>query len=263
MAPRPDSIKARRRRADDNRAMKTATEAPKTAPQNDTPAPVGDEANEIRGMMPSFHVWHRAQHALAVERAVATRARDHDAPPKRRRWPLVLAAIAVVAVALALERGGGADNMNATATTPVELMPWRNVDAPSGAFHVSLPDKPVAKKVASVAGSGEQLEVRMQQTSIVVSAYPESGPSQGRALVRPILVERAEALDGHVENLRPVGSRAGEAFEGFVQTTTAVAVVRVIVDGAMLYVVEMRGDVESSHTRQIYDKVVLSFTAGT
>ncbi|MEO8694156.1 MAG: hypothetical protein ABI658_11605 [Acidimicrobiales bacterium] len=243
--------------------MNAATDAPKTAAKDDTPAPAGDGTHEIRGMMPSFHVWHRAQHTLAVERAVVTRARDDDAPKKRRRWPLVVAALAIVAVALGLERGGGSQLMNVTATTPVELLPWRNVDAPSGAFHVSLPDKPQAREVDTVAGSGDQLEVRIQQTGITVSAYAENGPSQGRELVRPILEERAAALNGRVDNLRAVDSRAGEAFEAFVRTTTAVAVVRVIVDGAMLYIVEIRGDVESPHTRQIYDKVVLSFTAGT
>lgn len=244
--------------------MEAAIETPKTGPEDDAPATPGEEADEIRGMMPSFHVWHRAQHALAVERAVATRARDEDDGPKtRRKWPLVLAAIAVVAVALGLERGGGSHGTEVTATTPVELMPWRNVDAPSGAFHVSLPEKPHVRKVVNAAGSGEQLELRMQQTSVVVGAYSVSGPSQARELVRPILDERAEALDGRVDNLRPVGSRAGEAFEGFVRTTTAVAVVRVLVDGAMLYIIEMRGDVESPRNRQIYDRVVLSFTAGT
>ena len=36
----------------------------------------------------------------------------------------------------------------------------------------------------------------------------------------------------------------------------------VIIDGAMLYVIELRGDVESARTKQIYDRVVFSFTAG-
>jgi hypothetical protein len=31
----------------------------------------------------------------------------------------------------------------------------------------------------------------------------------------------------------------------------------------MVYVIELRGDVESAHARQIYDRVVLSFAAGS
>ncbi|HUP72045.1 MAG TPA: hypothetical protein VM282_03260 [Acidimicrobiales bacterium] len=245
--------------------MKTATDTAKVAPRDGARAPAGDEADEIRGMMPSFHGWHEAQHALAFERAAATRARDRDGDVSgtRRRWPFVLAAVAVVAVAVGLERGGGPDSAQLTATTPVEQLPWRNVDAPSGAFHVSLPDKPHVRSVVTAAGSGEQLELRLQQTTVAVAAFPVTGPAQGHELVRPLLDERAEALDGRVDSPRPVGSRAGAAFEGFIRTTTAVAVVRVIVDGTMLYVIELRGDVESPRTRQIYDRVVLSFTVGS
>ena len=244
--------------------METATDTTNSTSTDGPPAPAGEEADEIRGMMPSFHVWQKAQHTLAFERAVASRDRDRDDKTRtRRRWPLVLAAIAVVAVALGLEQAGGPGTAEMTATTPVEKLPWRNVDAPSGAFHVSLPDKPRIRSVVNAAGAGEQLELRMQQTTVVVGAFPVSGPSQGHELVRPLLDERAEELDGRVDSPRPVGSRAGEAFEGFIRTTAAVAVVRVIVDGAMLYVIELRGDVESPRTRQIYDRVVLSFTAGT
>ena len=90
----------------------------------------------------------------------------------------------------------------------------RNVDAPSGAFHVSLPDKPLVRKVVTVAGSGEQLDVRMQQTSIVVSVYEESGPSQDRELVRPILEERARLKQSlwHPDDARdPKGLRVQNA----------------------------------------------------
>jgi hypothetical protein len=244
--------------------METATDTTNTASRDSAPATAGEEADEIRGMMPSFHVWHKAQHALAFERAVATRERDRDDKPRtRRRWPLVLAAVAVVAVALGLEQAGGPSTPEVTATTPVEKMPWRNVDAPSGAFHVSLPDKPRTRSLVNAAGSGVQLELRMQQTTVVVGAFPVSGPSQGHEFVRPVLDERAEELDGRVDSPHPVGSRSGEAFEGFIRTTTTVAVVRVIVDGAMLYVIELRGDVDSARARQIYDRVVLSFTPGT
>jgi hypothetical protein len=243
--------------------MQTVTETTRSTAQRGAPAATGEEAAEIRGMMPSFHVWQRAQHDLAFERAVAARARDRNRIPGiRRRWPLVLAALAVVAVALVLERGSG-NSAQLTATTPVETLAWRNVNAPSGAFHVSLPDKPKVRKVVNAAGPGEQLELRLQQTSLIVGAFPVSGPSQGHESIRPILDERAAALDGDVDDLRPVGSRAGEAFEGSIRTTAAVAVVRVIVDGAMVYIIEMRGDVESARARQIYDRVILSFVAGT
>lgn len=260
MASPADSVKAHPAAADNYEAMDTAIETP----ENGTPAAAGDEADEIRGMMPSFHVWHKAQHALAWERAVATRARDRDGRAGiRRRWPLVLAALGVVALALVLERGTTTGFPPVSNATPVESLPWRTVSGPSGAFHVSLPDKPKARKVSNAAGSGEQLELQVQQTTLTVGAFPVSGPTQGRESVRPILDERAEAVQGRVENLRPVGSRAGEAFEGTIHTTAPVALVRVIVDGAMVYIIELRGDVESDHARQIYDRVVLSFAAGS
>ena len=46
------------------------------------------EAEEIRGMMPTFNVWQEAQQTLAVGRAAATRARGaRGEPGARRRWP--------------------------------------------------------------------------------------------------------------------------------------------------------------------------------
>jgi len=86
-----------------------------------------------------------------------------------------------------------------------------------------------------------------------------AGGSPAHALVGPIIQERANALDGYVDDIRPVGSRTGESFEGVVHTTTSVAVVRVILAGSTLYVVELRGDVDSPRAKQIYDQVVLSF----
>jgi len=257
--------------------MEATIETTNTTPRADTTAPANEEAgtaaptiegaNEIRGMMPSFHVWHQAQHALAFERfgrALAADVHDDDRPSgTRRRWPLVLAAVAIIAGALLLERARGTESAQLAGAAPVEQMPWNGFDAPSGAFHVSLPAKPTTHTVLTAAGSGEQLEVHIPQANIAVSAFPVVGPNQARELVPTILEERAKALDGKVVNLRPVGSRTGAAFEGEIRTSTPVAVVRVVVDGAMLYVIELRGDVESARTRQIYDRVVLSFTAGT
>ena len=90
--------------------MEATIENTSTTLRAGTAAPASEEANEIRGMMPSFRVWHEAQHTLASERAVSPRARDDDRERgARRRWPLVLAGLAIVAGALFLERAGGGD----------------------------------------------------------------------------------------------------------------------------------------------------------
>jgi hypothetical protein len=219
------------------------------------------EAEEIRGMMPSFHGWHDAQHTIATERArrlhdLRARSRARREAGSRRRWPWIVALAAVMAVGF--EFVGGDNAPVTTATTPVNELSWRTVSAPSGAFRVSLPAKPQSQAVDSAAGWGEQLEARVPQMTIAVTAFAVTG-APARALVEPMMQERANALDGYVDNIRPVGSRTGESFEGVVHTTTSVAVVRVVLAGSTLYIIELRGDVDSPRAKLIYDRVVLSF----
>ena len=218
-----------------------------------------EEAEEIRGMMPSFHVWHDAQHTIAVERALRLRALDARRAGAHRRWPWVVGMLAIAALAI------GADSVHtdrapvATATTPAGALAWRTVGAPSGGFRVSLPARPESIAVDSPAGTGEQLEARVNQTTVAVAVFANAG-SQARALVEPIIQARANALDGYVDSIHTVGSRAGEAFEGTLFTNTPIALVRVIINGSTIYVIEMRGDIDSPRAQQIYDQVVLSFT---
>jgi hypothetical protein len=264
-------------RADKKSAMDLTIEEPTTAPVTDsaghdgtvravddgTEAAPPEEAEEIRGMMPSFNVWQEAQHALKFERAAATVARERErAAAKKRRWPLVVAICAVIVVALVVERSGGGGTPLPTASTPVEKLPWRIERPASRAFRVSLPADAESSAVATAAGTGEQLEAKLAPITITVGAFEVAGPSQARSLVEPILQERARALDGRVERLQGVGTRAGAGFESVIRTTAPVAIVRVIIDGAMMYVIELRGDVDAPRTKQIYDRVVLSFTAG-
>jgi hypothetical protein len=164
----------------------------------------------------------------------------------------------VVTLSVGFEFGRGHDAPVSTATTPVGELSWRTVSPPSGAFRVSLPAKPETTTVQSPAGAGQQVEARVNQTTVAVAAF--AGGSQAQALVEPIIQHRANALDGYVDSIRTVGSRSGEAFEGVVYTTVAVAIVRVIVNGPMIYILEMRGDIDSPRAHQIYDQVVLTFT---
>ena len=233
------------------------------------PTPDDDEPDEIRGMMPSFHVWDDAQHALAPDRAAARRRRDLRARARaaheaifRRRWLRVVVVVAVIAVTVLFERRGHKTNP-VTASTASEELVWRDVASPSGTFHASFPAKPTATIVESVGVSGEQLEARVQQTTVAIRAFQLSGPNEARALVEPMIDERAYLLNGFVDGVQPVGSRVGEAYEGLVQTTVTIAIVRVILDGPTLFVMEIRGDVGSQRSRQIYDRMLLNFTATT
>jgi hypothetical protein len=243
------------------RAASTPNDAPVAEPVgNDTAA---EEAGEIRGMMPSFNVWQEAQHALKFERAAATVARERErAAARKRRWPLVIAACAVIAGALYIERSGDGSSPLLTASTPVDQLPWQVERAPSRAFRVTMPGDATSRTVTTAAGTGEEIEASVPSVSVRVAAFEVSGPSQARSLIDPVMQERAEALNGTVERVQGVGTRAGTGFESTIRTTTPVAVVRVIIDGAMMYVIELRGDIDSQRTKQIYDKVVLSFTPG-
>ena len=221
------------------------------------------DVDEIRGMMPSFHVWQEAQHTLKFERAAATVARERAlAAAGRKHWPLLFGLCAVIAIALLLERSGGGGVVVPTVATPADQLPWRTVRSPSHSFRVSLPAESESKKVVAAAGTGEQVEARMEHITIAVSAFAVAGPSQGQSLIDPIFAERADALDAQRDPVRQVGSRTGSSYEVTLRTTTAIATVRVIIDGAMLYVTEIRGDVETPRTKQIYDRVVVSFTPG-
>ena len=220
------------------------------------------EAEEIRGMMPTFNVWQEAQQTLAVGRAAATRARgSRGEPGTHRRLPWIVAAFAMIAVVVALQRAEGQDAVPLTATTPVNKMPWRDVEDPSGAFHVSLPAKPTAREVESVAGSGRELEARIPQTIISIQTYDLNSPNQAHALVDPVIRDRASALGGSVDSVRTIGSAPDQSFETVVHSTTPLAMLRVVLDGKTLYLLEFRGDVESQRDRHIYDYVVASFAS--
>jgi hypothetical protein len=223
-----------------------------------------DEADEIRGMMPSFNVWQEAQHTLKFERAAATVARERErAAARKKRWPVIAVACALLAGAVVVQRASGdAGKPLPTATTPVDELPWHVERPGSKAFRVSMPAETSSHAIRTAAGSGEEIEAQLPQITIRIGAIPVSGPSQARALVDPVLRERAEALDGTVERVQGVGTRAGAGFESIIRSTTPVGIVRVIIDGSMMYVIELRGDIDTPRTRHIYDRVVLSFTAG-
>jgi hypothetical protein len=214
-------------------------------------------------MMPTFNVWHEAQHTLKFERAAATVARERErAASRKKRWPLIVVLCAVIAGALFVERAGGGGSPLPTVNTPVDKLPWHVERPGSRAFSVSLPADATSHTVSTAAGIGEEIEARLQHITIRVGAFEVAGPGQARSLVDPVLRERAEGLDATIERVQGVGTRAGAGFESVMRTTTAVGIVRVIIDGAMMYVIELRGDVDTTRTKQIYDRVVLSFVAG-
>lgn len=222
-----------------------------------------DEADEIRGMMPSFHVWQEAQHTLKFERAAATVARERAiAAAGRKRWPLLAGLCAVIAMALLIEHSGGGGVVVPTAATPIDQLPWHSVRPPSKAFRVTVPGEYDTKKIVTAAGSGDAVEAKLQHITVTVAAFSVNGPSQAQTLLAPLFDERADALDAKLDPPKEVGSRAGLAYEATIRTTTAIATVRVIIDGAMLYLIELRGDVDTPQTKQIYDRIVVSFTAG-
>ena len=161
------------------------------------------DVDEIRGMMPSFHVWQEAQHTLKFERAAATVARERAlAAAGRKHWPLLFGLCAVIAIALLLERSGGGGVVVPTVATPADQLPWRTVRSPSHSFRVSLPAESESKKVVAAAGTGEQVEARMEHITIAVSAFAVAGPSQGQSLIDPIFAERADALDAQRDPVR-------------------------------------------------------------
>jgi hypothetical protein len=242
----------------------TEREAGESTTRTDIDALPPDEADEIRGMMPTFNVWQEAQHTLKFERAAATVARERErSAARKKRWPVIAVACTLIAGAVLVQRmNGDGDKPLPTATTPVDELPWHVERPGSKAFRVSMPADASSHAISTAAGTGEEIEAQLPQITIRVGAIPVSGPSQARALVDPLLRERAEALDGALDRVQGVGTRAGAGFESIIRAATPVGIVRVIIDGSMMYVIELRGDIDTPRTRQIYDRVVLSFTAG-
>ena len=233
-----------------------------TLETNDNPADASppQEADEIRGMMPTFNVWQEAQQTLAAGRAASSRSRGaHGEPGTRRRWPLIAVAVAMLAIALTVQRAEGPDAIPLTATTPVNKMPWRVVKDPGGAFQVSLPAKPASRTVVSIAGSGRQLDVRIPQTIIAIQTFDLNSPNQARAMVDPMIRDRADELGGSADAVQSLGSPPDQSFETVVRSTTAIAILRVVLHGPTLYFFEFRGDADSQRDRQIYNYVVASF----
>jgi len=148
-----------------------------------------------------------------------------------------------------------------TTNTPVDQLPWRVVEAPSGGLRVDLPAEPVAGAISSAAGTGQQLKAKVTGFDVTIAEFSVSrGPNEARSLVGPLISERADLLNGHADTVDAVSSRVGQAFEGMVVAGAPVGVVRVVLDGSTLYVIEIRGDVQSVRAQQIFERVVQSFT---
>ena len=226
------------------------------------------DTQHIRGMMPSFDVWEDAQATLAVENEAARRWHEVN---QRRRAPrtkgsggrrlLVISVVVVVAVGAVILATGHGHDPAPTASTPVDQLPWRDVETPSGNLRVALPAKPAVEAVSSLAGTGQQLRAAVPGYEVTVAAFTlASGPNEARALISPLIRQRADLLRGHVDSLDPVNSRVGEAFEAVIADAAPLAIVRVVLDGLTLYILQIRGDVAAPRAHQIYDQMVQSFT---
>jgi hypothetical protein len=222
-------------------------------------------------MMPTFNVWQDAQTALAAENDAARRWRDaarghrprFEQPPRtgRRLVVLLVAVLAILAIGATIALRPSTQTPASDGTTPADALPWRLVEAPSGAFRVELPAKPTARTAASPAGAGQELAAAIPGVAVIVAFYATPlVANDPTAAASALINQRADLLDGYPETVRAVKSRAGEAFEAVVVAGVPTAIVRVIVDGPTLYVIEVHGDTNSARTQQIYDRVVLSFT---
>lgn len=228
-----------------------------------------EHADHIRGMMPSFDVLQDAHETLAAENEATRRVLEDErrrrSPRKtgsRKRWPWIVGIVAIVAIAVTALTTGQDDGAPPSANTPVDQLPWRVVETPSGSLRVDLPAAAVASAVSSVAGTGQQLTAKVAGYDITVAEFSIGrGPNEARELVNPLISERADLLDGHVDDVEAVSSRVGLAYEGVITTTAPVGIVRVLLDGSMLYVIEIRGDAQSQRARQIFERTVQSFTA--
>ena len=228
-----------------------------------------EQSDHIRGMMPSFDVLQDAHETLAAENEATRRVLEEErrrrpARPagRRKRWPWIVGIVAIAAVAVTALTTRQNDSAPPSASTPVDQLPWRVVESPSGSLRVDLPSAAAASAVSSVAGTGQQLTAKVVGYDITVAEFSIGrGPNDARALVNPLIRERADLLDGHVDDVEAVSSRVGLAYEGVITTTAPVGIVRVVLDGSTLYVIEVRGDARSQRARQIFERTVQSFTA--
>lgn len=226
------------------------------------------DSDHIIGMMPSFDVWQDARAAFVAENEATRRGLMVDSPRrppvravrKRAKWPLFAAVLVVGLVSWIVLSVRQADPASVTRTTPVEQLPWAAAETPSGSLRVDLPAKAAAGSITSVAGSGQQLTASVPGFDVMVASFSlAGGPNEARELVGALLNERAELLNGHMDRFETANSRVGQSFEGVVITDEPAAIVRVVLDGMTIYLLEIRGDVASVRGTQIFDQVVQSF----
>jgi hypothetical protein len=227
-----------------------------------------EDSDHIRGMMPTFVGWQDARASLALENEAARRRHEYEqrrGASKRSgastRWLWVIGFAAIAAVAIFVVTGGQPNGAAPTANTPVDELPWRMVETPSGGLRVDLPYQPGAAEISGVAGTGQQLQTAVSGFEITVAEFTHSlGPNEARSMVAPLFRERADLLNGHDDGIKAVRSRVGQAFEGMVLASGPVGIVHVVVDGSSLYLLEIRGAVGTLRAQQIFERVVQGFT---
>ena len=246
---------------------------PLATPENDDNAvdAFGYEiARSVTGQMPSMAVFSETQQASSAEkrseqawrRAQEAAAAKRHRRPKSSRWPQVLASVAIVVgmicVALLLPDKGTSE---ATLATPASDLPWRLVSIDQSST-VELPGPAVASTAVSDFGSGARVATNVPGASIAVTAYRADYGMRGAGAVA-IDVLKARAIDlgdaNPTSRIKPTRARWGDAYDLTVVTDQPIALLRAVVVGPALFVIETVGP-QSTRTTQIFSRVINSLT---
>ena len=232
--------------------------------------PVGNQiVRSVTGQMPSMAVFSETQQVSSAEKRSEQAWREAQQAASQRhrrgksaRLPQVLASVAIVAVvicvALLLPDKGSSE---ATLDTPANDLPWRVVALDQSAT-VELPGAAVASTAASDFGSGARVATSVPGASIAVTAYRSDYGMRGSAAVA-VDILKARAIDlgdaSPTSRIKQSRARWGDAYDLTVVTDQPIGLLRAIVVGPSLFVIETIGS-QSTRTTQIFSHVINSLT---
>ena len=238
-------------------------------PPDSTTPPAEEESDAPgagAGIMPSMSVFtevssalsaeaesERRWHALQKSRAVV------DKPSHSIRNVAIIGLLLISAFAGFLVLQRGASEPVISSTTPVDKLPWRDANAPSGKFRLQMPTTSTATQFTLAGMEGELMVAKFPNGEVRAASFAINQTIGNQtAFLQSILAERAEQLFGAIQTI-PIKVRWGLAIDGTMDLGSKAIAIRASMVGSTVYLVEAESTGTSDRHTALFERACATF----